>query len=407
VTQRRDLILIAILAIAAHFTYLIASDGDFTFPDSITYLTPARSLLHGGGFRNDVGEPDSLRTPLYPLFLIPFAAATNSLTPIVVVQHLIDVGLALALYLFVLRRLRSRFTALLAAILFAVDTPTIHNANKVLSETLFTAVLFVLFVLLIEHRAVVTSAILSGALILIRPVAIVYFIVVALLSIRRRVALFLAITLLFPLGWAIRNRVATGVFTVSSVGGINMLLYRAAGAVAILDGGEFRESLRDRQSEFQDDADDEIARSLHLESGDDAPTAIRAQAFGRIGRGIALQHPIGLALVTARGLLVDLVDSDWESMMMVSTLDSSVVRLALNAWTHAVLALAVIGIILMWRRDRELAQLIAATVLYFVLITAGGESEARFRVPVMPQIAIAAAFGVDAVRRAAASPAPR
>jgi CHASE2 domain-containing sensor protein len=81
--------------------------------------------------------------------------------------------------------------------------------------------------------------------------------------------------------------------------------------------------------------------------------------------------------------------------MVVSTLDSSLVRRAIDAWTHIVVVLAAIGIILMWRRDRELALLIASTVLYFLFISAGGEAEARFRIPVMPQIAIAAAYAVS------------
>jgi CHASE2 domain-containing sensor protein len=61
--------------------------------------------------------------------------------------------------------------------------------------------------------------------------------------------------------------------------------------------------------------------------------------------------------------------------------------------------LSVIGSIFLWRYDRSMALLIAATVAYFVVISAGGESEARFRVPVIPQLAIAAALGVEAIRR--------
>jgi hypothetical protein len=395
-----DLILIAVLAAVTNFAYLIASNGDFTFPDSQTYLTPAQHLLQGLGYTNDVNEPDTLRTPVYPLLLIPFIAFTSSLASIVVLQHLINVALAVAIYLFVRRRFDSRFAALLAATIFAIDTPTIHYANKVLTETLFTAVLFALFVLIAEKRATIASGILAGLLVLIRPVAILYFVILAIFFVRRRVAAFIILAMLFPLGWAIRNRLAGGVFTVSSIGGINMLDYRAAGAIAILDEGEFRESLADRQSELQGDADEEIAQKLHIQSGDDAPVAIRARELGRIGLRIALRHPIGLALVTFRGLLVNLLDSDWEAMMMVSTLDSSLVRLAINAWTHVVIVLAAIGVFLMWRRDRELALLIALTIGYYLLISAGGEAESRFRVPVAPQIAIAAAFGVDMIRRA-------
>ena len=46
-------------------------------------------------------------------------------------------------------------------------------------------------------------------------------------------------------------------------------------------------------------------------------------------------------------------------------------------------------------------ELIATTVAYFILISAGGESEYRFRVPIMPQVVIAAAAGVEAMTRRA------
>jgi hypothetical protein len=38
--------------------------------------------------------------------------------------------------------------------------------------------------------------------------------------------------------------------------------------------------------------------------------------------------------------------------------------------------------------------MIIATVIYFLLISAGGEAESRFRVPVIPQYMIAAACGL-------------
>ncbi|MGZ4779856.1 MAG: hypothetical protein ACXV5L_11700, partial [Thermoanaerobaculia bacterium] len=53
------------------------------------------------------------------------------------------------------------------------------------------------------------------------------------------------------------------------------------------------------------------------------------------------------------------------------------------------------GMVSLFRTHRYFAVLLVATVLYFLLISAGGESEARFRVPVMPMIAIAAAAGLQ------------
>src|SRR5439155_16047125 len=214
-----------------NFTYFICADWDLTFPDSITYIAPAKNLLHGYGFATQPRLPETMRTPVYPLFIVPFLAATSRLEPIVIVQHLINVALAIAIYLFARKRFESRLIALTAAMIFAIDSPTIHYANKVLTETLFTAVLFALFVLILPRGGQAPSPVLTGALagllILIRPLAIAYFVVLAIFTVRKRLVAFVAVALAFPLAFAIRNRIETGVFTVSSVAGVNTLLHRA------------------------------------------------------------------------------------------------------------------------------------------------------------------------------------
>jgi CHASE2 domain-containing sensor protein len=84
-------------------------------------------------------------------------------------------------------------------------------------------------------------------------------------------------------------------------------------------------------------------------------------------------------------------------MMMVCQADSSIVRMLLDFWTAALILLAAAGVVLLWRRDHALALLLALTILYFLGISAGGESEARFRVPVTPQLAIAAGVALEAL----------
>jgi CHASE2 domain-containing sensor protein len=79
--------------------------------------------------------------------------------------------------------------------------------------------------------------------------------------------------------------------------------------------------------------------------------------------------------------------------MLVSTVPSSIIQLAIDAFTAISFAAALLGIAALWYRDRPLAILIALTVAYFLFIAAGGEAEARFRVPVAPMLAIAAAHG--------------
>src|SRR6266542_1053164 len=359
-------------------------------------------LLSGHGFATKPGVPEVLRTPVYPLLLALFGARV---VPVIVLQHVMNVALAVGIYFFALRR--GRFVAIAAAIIFAIDPPTIHYANKLLTETLFTALLFIVFVIGGQARVPVLHGVLTGLLVITRPVAIVYFVVAAILrGHRRTTALFVAAALAVPLAWAVRNRIVAGNFTVSVIGANNLLLHRAAGAMAILDEGDFDKDLETEQRDLLEEAHDIIEQKEHVAAAEDLPEGVRAPYYSALARRVILQHPVAFALLTLRGLLVNIFDSDWDAIMMVSRFESRTIELAVDAFVAIVFALAVAGIVALWSRDRALALLIAGTVGYFLLISAGGEAEARFRVPVVPEIVIAAACGLEALRRRA-SPAPR
>jgi 4-amino-4-deoxy-L-arabinose transferase-like glycosyltransferase len=406
---KSDLALVVALTLLTNLVYFAASNGDYFYPDSATYLAPAGSLLHGLGFMTGPGEAETMRTPGYPLFLVPFLLIRHTAAAVVLVQHLLNALLAAAAYLVARRRI-GRLAAIVAAIVCALDTPTIHHANKVLTETLFTVGLFALAVLALRIaraprlRTIACAGLLSGALVLVRPVAILLFAALALfLALERvawrRIGAFVAIALALPLAWAARNAHHTGVFEIASIAGANMLGYRAAGAVAIERGGDFAEQLARLQTELSAEADIEIEDAMHIPDAGELPMAVRNREYNRIGRRILLQHPRGAAMLTLRGLAVLLFDGDAEAIVIVSRMDEATIELAINAWTAALPLFALLGLAALWRRDRTLALLLALTTAYFFLISAGAEAEARFRVPVLPLLAIAAGAGVEAAMR--------
>jgi hypothetical protein len=342
-----------------------------------------------------------MRTPGYPLLLALFGLR---IVPVIVVQHLLNAAVAAGIYVMTLRRLGSRAIALIAAILFAIDTPTLHYANRILTETVFTSMLFAVFALVTFRRALPVAGVLTGALVLIRPVAIVYFVAVAICLLLARVrprtiAAYVALALALPLAWGLRNQQQTGVFTIASISGTNLLAYRAAGALAIEDDGDFDADLRDEQNGLVEDADEEIQRTLHIDDAGELPSAVRAQWYSRIAWRVLREHPRGAALLTLRGILVNIFQSRWEAMIDISRLPASVLQHALDAFTAITFVFAAIGAAALWKRDRPFGAAVIATVVYFILISAGGEAEARFRVPVIPQYMIAAACGVELARR--------
>ncbi|HUJ15782.1 MAG TPA: hypothetical protein VL284_18480 [Thermoanaerobaculia bacterium] len=392
--QRLDLAIVIAVALAANFAYLALSSGDYYFPDSFTYLAPARAMLRGAGFTNDKHQPETLRTPGYPLLLAAFGART---LPVIILQHLLNAALAAAIYLFIRWRTANRFTAILAALVFALDPPTIHYANKLLTETLFTVILFIVFAGALQRRNVLALALLLGVLVLIRPIAMFFFVPLGvMLAIwrvpRRRVVAFALVALVLPVGWAIRNKTRTGVFTVSPIGAFNLLSHRAAAALAIEDAGDdFDQDLADEQQGLHDDLKDEEPPN--------APPEVRARYESHLAWQVIRQHPLALVELHVRGVFVNFFDSDWDAMDEVTTVSPEVVRWGLGALPAIVFAFAVIGVIALWHSDRAMSILILITVLYFIGISAGSEAESRFRVPVVPQLAIAAAAGVEAVRR--------
>jgi Dolichyl-phosphate-mannose-protein mannosyltransferase len=429
-SRRADLVAVLAVAVLAQFGYFALSSHYF-YPDSETYLLPARNMVRGLGFVEEEGTAETLRTPGYPLFLAPFLKLSARPEPIVITQHLLSCLLAVILYLFALRETSSRRVALLAAMLFALDPLTFHYANKVLSENLFTLALFGVFVLTLSlgrqsdpsAALVLVDGLLMGVLVLIRPVAIAWFAVVAIFfgfvwwsRLQRSghvvsqapsptrpkrprhtrvfvlIAAFASASVLLPLLWGWRNQRETEVFTVSSIAGANMMEQRAAGVLAILDRGDFTENLARHQKELEARAWREMAEEYQ----DDPAvldSSVRADWSAKIGRPIILAHPVAYGLLTMRGLLVNLFESDWGAVQVVSRLPAPVIAWPIRLMTAAEFLLACIGLVVLWRTRRDLALLSALTIVYFVFISAGGESEARFRTPVVPMYALAAAVG--------------
>jgi hypothetical protein len=405
-SKRLDVAIVIAVGLVSNFAYLKFSNGDYYFPDSYTYLTPARAMLRGAGFVDALGRPETLRTPGYPLLLVVFGAHT---VPVLIFQHLLNVALAVAIYFFVVSRAASRLAALAGSLYFAVDPPTVHYANKLLTENVFTLLLYVLFVSALQKRSGPLLGLLTGALILVRPIALFFWIPLAvLLAIwhmkRGQVAGYVALALAIPLGWAARNQIKTGAFTVSPIGTFNLLEHRAAAALAIEDAGDdFSKDLADEQKGLQDDVDATIQDALHVDNPERLPPSQRAPFYTKPAVRVLLQHPVAVVELTLRGIFINLFDSDWDAIADVTTISPEVVKWGLNAVPVIVFGLAIIGTIAAWRTDPRLAILLIVTVGYFIVISAGSEAEARFRVPVVPQLAIAAAFGIDAVRRGVTS----
>ena len=396
-----EALIVFVLVAGSHFTYEYLSQGDFFYPDSFTYLTPALNLLHGHGFSTE-GDPETMRTPSYPLFLLPFLAAKAPAGVIVAANHLLDALLAACVYLLARRNGARRWIAFAASLVLGLDLISIHYANKILTETLSAVLVFAIFVIVLHRRSMgwlTFAGFLCGALVLTRPVAIAFFAVIAAWLWWQRVpkiaiAGFVVASLALTIGWASRNAQKTGVFTVSTIGSNNLLMYRAAGALAAEDGGNFPERLEARQAEMQVKVEEAIREGEGVDDPEELTTADTAKYYSGLAKPILLHHPRGVMLVTLRGFYMNMFDTDWDALAEVvddELIEEEWTERAVIAWTWALWIATLAGLAVMWRGDRAQAVLIAATIFYFLFMAAGGEAEARFRIPVIPLMALAAA----------------
>lgn len=144
-----------LLGLAVRAVVMVAYHPAMLFTDSFDYLTRAHHLSLG-----------TTRPAGYPIFLWPIAHLTDSLTTVVVVQHLVGLALAVACYVFLLRRGLPGWGATLAVLPLLLDPLQLVLEHYILSDVVFELVLVVgCLVLLWRPRPSLGAVLLAGALI--------------------------------------------------------------------------------------------------------------------------------------------------------------------------------------------------------------------------------------------------
>ena len=217
----------------------------FLVPDSLGYIEAARALLHGS-FSSPAG-PEMLRTPGYPLILMP-AVLSRHLEIFALLENFLLASFSVWLvWKLTLRVFKDPNAALWAAVLFCCEPLQLEGSVLVMTETIFCALILVLVYFLVRFMELPSyQNLLCAALALIlaiytRPVAMFLAIWLAplllfiphTLSRRRRIVraiVFPVAVTLALLPWIVRNeRVAQyqGFSTASD----NNLYYHDAAAI--------------------------------------------------------------------------------------------------------------------------------------------------------------------------------
>lgn len=402
-------VLIALILRVLLFFYIIFNNPSFMIqPDSLSYVNPAENLLKHGFFAR--GEypnltPETVRTPGYPLFIalayllfgrkiesvIILQVFLGALFPIIACKILEELGAS--------PRIRS-----IGAYLTAIDPLLLIYTVNVLTEELYALIIALIILLSIRLLKKGSLSLLSLTSLLlgfqayIRPIgmylpagAFLYFL---FLKRFKEAFMILLISYLLIFGWSFRNYKEAGVFEFSTISGASMLFFRAA-YVLQFERGESWVKIGE-----------ELKRELH-EKAKGLNEAQKLALAKKMGVNIILSHPVSTLKVLLKGALGTLLDPGGAyylvafgaykpgSGILNRLYELGFTRFLILLWKeHRCLFLIelLFGLYFLFlyfasafgflkNLSRREVWLLALTIGYFLVISAGPEAYSRFRVP--------------------------
>ena len=399
--------------------------------DTASYLTPARSLLHGA--YTTAGLPEIDRTPGYPVFLMLSGMSRDNVLLTVLAQIAVSI-LSLLLVSRIARRVYgSREATVLAAWFYALEPISILSTVRLMPETLFVFLLLCVIDRLLAYLNDGRLALLGAAGVslaaatFVRPVSyyLVFPMALALVFVGpayrgrwwKAPAVLLMSTLPWLAAWQVRNSIETGYRGYSSIVEKNLYFYQSAEVTAEIE----HRTLAEKQKElgYPDEAN-YLAR--HPEQAE-WPMARRLAFMRSASMHVIREHRLLYLKTHFRGVvLVALTPcaSEWlqllhaypdEKTMPGRVLNEGIGRsftrvfiaypmvagamIALEAPLLLLYAATLAGLVRS-HADRAALCLLTGVGLYFLLISGGAQAVGRYRVPVMPELCVLAAGGVAA-----------
>jgi 4-amino-4-deoxy-L-arabinose transferase-like glycosyltransferase len=421
-------LLLRLALIAA--VYIKNPDGIWVY-DSYSYWQIGHNMVTNGAYSQSFeGElqPDSFRTPLYPLLMAGFQLTGPGSLGMIALQLLLSSLTAVIVYNSAFKLFCSRRAALIAGLIIALDIPSIIFTGLILTETVFTflfsaSVYYMISYL--ENRSVkllVSSGIFHSLAMLCRPVALftfMAFIIIVIISqpgTRSRIkmaVIYCSTTLLLLLPWLVRNQLAFSSVFLSTIDAHVLHNYHASSILSEKYGLSFRDAqvrLRLHSAAFfkGDAVKDEVEYAKYC----------RKKALDIINnnKGIFLkQHfynVFSFLFKPARGYVDNMLGytkgyhtasaKDFpltqQTYVVMKELSSrfTFLLVIIQVVLMIVVYTGLLAGILAWRKHSGRIQLLMLLLLlaYFVNVTVPPYTDARFRVPAMPLIALISACGL-------------
>ncbi|MFC2169582.1 ArnT family glycosyltransferase [Acidobacteriota bacterium] len=407
--------------------------------DSYGYWKIAENLVNYGTFSQSDEfplAPDHSRTPVYPILIAAMIKLGFNAYSVIIVQLILSCLTCLLIVWMTYKLSGNYLSGLLAGLMIAVDVPSVVLANCLLTETLFTFLLVLSLSLLAVYlknygmfgkrlRLLCASGIIMGTSVLCRPIALflpIFMVGMILFFFHRinkkiiiSITIYSVICLLIIFPWIIRNQVVFGYPFVSTIGYRNMLNYRAAGIYAEKNNislGNARSILSQK------------ARSTYKGSQNDIVGMTKHQAT--VGASFILRNPAIYVRNHIKGLsnmlikpirsTIDLqlgfskegntltVWGKGKRDLSISGILSKTSPLTFILLIFQMAIISVLWLACFWgiiksfiKKDYLTCSIVLTLLIYFCLVSGGPEAYARFRVPLIPFIAIGAGVGLQSI----------
>ena len=414
------LILLVALVIRAVVALVALQRGTTDAPDTVTYMRPAKSLVSVGRFDSD-RTPELSRTPGYPILIAVGELAGHAVPTTLALQVILSTATTLGVAVLALAMRSTPRVGVLAAAIYALEPTGIIYVSKMLTETMFAAVVtgglisLTLWARDAKRVYLVAAAVVFCIAGFVRPIA--YFAPVPLAALVGFIAwryhrssvrgavlssgVFFVIAAAPLVAWRIRNAMVADYDNFAAISDVNLLYYRAAGVVA-RRSGTLIDSVQ-VQMHRELDVDAPLMATNRVARGQERTA--RYHEMRRRARTILVNDPPAVALDWAAGAARTVFGretSEWARLLGLETLSRPwiIVRVFLTVLWLPLLGLALVGLVRV-RWDLPLIVPALFVCSYLLVLGSGPEAYSRFRVPVVPVICVFTAAGALDVRQRA------
>jgi 4-amino-4-deoxy-L-arabinose transferase-like glycosyltransferase len=422
--------LVILLAIAARVGWAAwvahAHPAAVTSGDTAGYLGPARALLDNGHFdispQNDT--PMFLRTPGYPVLLAAILWVTDSVWSISPIQAALSLGTVL-MVVYVGRRTIGGTASMVAGVIVALDPLQFALSGTILTESLASFMLIAVVAAAVPVfattreqvtlRSVAVLGVVLAVATLVRPTTYYFPIVVVVLiavrcfrlpkgSLVALLAVFAVSVVVVTGAWNLRNHDAIGSWQISGSPAVTLYCWHGAAVDAKVAGTSIAAARQQLGCPPGGWDDLETACPPFWDCDVPRPLADGASWDEMNDRGIEIltDHPVDTAEVMARGFVREIVGPGTDTVGRFLHVGSSPVLVAaLMLWNSLLWVFAVVGAFVGLRsRQRWFWGFVVTAIVYLLIVSAGANSGARFRTPLVPLLALLAALGVRHLVRA-------